>query len=624
MPQITVIMHGSQVASLQDIDKDEFTIGRSKKADVKYPFEGASRVHVSVLVEGGIIFIFDKSSNGTYIDGEKIPKDEKFEYIQGMQISLGHTDEYITLEVDPTGEVVKKESKVMQIEVPTLEEEIIVEEELPNKDQEDEINLNLEDEISSEILDSEKYVELPEEGFKKQSQISIKSLSVEEANDEKEEDKSIDKTIIEKTIPNLLSGDLPSMKKTEVAKIVKDSLVEEKLRNSLKLKEAEINKIKEMAQKSALETEVNAQKIARDIKNEAKEFASSIRDRAELEIASVVKKSNERQDQIEKDLAEKEDAVFKLEEKQKMLSDNVDILKKVHIEKEEKLKNIESNIKASNKDLLEIEAGFDRLKQNKAEIESEISLNKQENQVKIDTALLEFKVEKAKLLNEIKLLTSDQNILNKEIESLQSRYELLNNDLINMKDLLVEINKETMLAQEEKKVTTLDNEKIKIENNELKSEKRQLFLDRDKLSKAIEAMTLEIKEMKKEQDGLVKNHKLELSTLIKDIEELAEEKINSENDFKEKRIRLDNCIEELELKLQVYEERVSNIEIKEEHLTDSPDTETGKVGIETVEEKKTELKTSRVDSPQNNEKEDRMKELEANLLEIKNKRNKAS
>lgn len=73
-----------------EIPKSTVTIGRASGNDVAIPHESISRSHCTVQLNKGVFTITDLgSSNGTYIDGEKIPPNKPKNFLPSSQIVLG-------------------------------------------------------------------------------------------------------------------------------------------------------------------------------------------------------------------------------------------------------------------------------------------------------------------------------------------------------------------------------------------------------------------------------------------------------------------------------------------------------------------------------------------------------
>lgn len=85
---VTVMMSSGQKVS-KNIVGNHVTIGRSAKADLTVPDESLSRSHCTIELVNGNFFITDLgSSNGVYIDGEKISANTRIPFNSFSQLSL--------------------------------------------------------------------------------------------------------------------------------------------------------------------------------------------------------------------------------------------------------------------------------------------------------------------------------------------------------------------------------------------------------------------------------------------------------------------------------------------------------------------------------------------------------
>lgn len=77
-----------------------FVMGRKPTHLVSIPDNSISRDHAEVIFQDGQIFIMDMgTSNGTTIDGQKIPNNIPTHYHQGKIINLGKSNVYMTIEI---------------------------------------------------------------------------------------------------------------------------------------------------------------------------------------------------------------------------------------------------------------------------------------------------------------------------------------------------------------------------------------------------------------------------------------------------------------------------------------------------------------------------------------------
>ncbi len=82
------------------IDRTAFTIGRGRDADVQITSPNISRVHLTVEIRNGSIWIADfGSANGSFINNKEIARHQATLYQPGDKIKLGEAKELLTLEI---------------------------------------------------------------------------------------------------------------------------------------------------------------------------------------------------------------------------------------------------------------------------------------------------------------------------------------------------------------------------------------------------------------------------------------------------------------------------------------------------------------------------------------------
>src|SRR4051794_36225726 len=75
------------------VNKNSFTLGRSNKADFVVSDESLSRIHCLIEIENGNFYITDMgSSNGVFLDGNRIPPEQKTLFTTFMQLSIGQNE----------------------------------------------------------------------------------------------------------------------------------------------------------------------------------------------------------------------------------------------------------------------------------------------------------------------------------------------------------------------------------------------------------------------------------------------------------------------------------------------------------------------------------------------------
>jgi PAS domain S-box-containing protein len=83
------IITGPQRNQFFDIENGEVTIGRSPDSDIQIKDSSVSRHHVKIFKRGGKFFIQDlHSTNGTFLDDERIRPEKEYEISEGQPISV--------------------------------------------------------------------------------------------------------------------------------------------------------------------------------------------------------------------------------------------------------------------------------------------------------------------------------------------------------------------------------------------------------------------------------------------------------------------------------------------------------------------------------------------------------
>ena len=87
------ILNGSYKIQSFDLKNDEIYIGRASDNDIQIEDKTVSRNHLKLIRKENEYFIRDlKSTNGTFVDGEKISSGVEFEISEGMPIGVGKTE----------------------------------------------------------------------------------------------------------------------------------------------------------------------------------------------------------------------------------------------------------------------------------------------------------------------------------------------------------------------------------------------------------------------------------------------------------------------------------------------------------------------------------------------------
>ena len=85
------------------VEKSAFTIGRGRDADIQIASPNISRIHLTVEIREGAIWVADfGSSNGSFINSKEIARHQAVQYKAGEVIKLGEAKELFTLELRET------------------------------------------------------------------------------------------------------------------------------------------------------------------------------------------------------------------------------------------------------------------------------------------------------------------------------------------------------------------------------------------------------------------------------------------------------------------------------------------------------------------------------------------
>ena len=96
------IAEGKEAGREFVFDRDTVSIGRSSECDVVLYDPGVSRRHARLTIEGEAVYVEDSgSANGTKVNGELIPREERRQLEDGDRITLGPVVFGFTTQVEP-------------------------------------------------------------------------------------------------------------------------------------------------------------------------------------------------------------------------------------------------------------------------------------------------------------------------------------------------------------------------------------------------------------------------------------------------------------------------------------------------------------------------------------------
>ena len=79
-------------------DRNKVVVGRGRKeSDYRLPTTQISRVHASIQAENGVIFVEDKNStNGTYVNSNRVPANEQIKINRGDIVSFANIEFFVS------------------------------------------------------------------------------------------------------------------------------------------------------------------------------------------------------------------------------------------------------------------------------------------------------------------------------------------------------------------------------------------------------------------------------------------------------------------------------------------------------------------------------------------------
>lgn len=96
MPRINITEPGKDSQAYRfDIKRMKVSVGRSSSNDISIAHRSVSKKHATIeRLKGGLIICDDDSTNGTKLDGERLPQ---FTLTNGMEFEIGDVHAVFTL-----------------------------------------------------------------------------------------------------------------------------------------------------------------------------------------------------------------------------------------------------------------------------------------------------------------------------------------------------------------------------------------------------------------------------------------------------------------------------------------------------------------------------------------------
>ncbi len=492
------------------IKSESFVLGRTPECDLSIPSDVVSRRHLKVYFEDNKIYVKDLgSTNGTYLQGERLEPHVKYEYKTGNR-----------LYIDSNKGCVLRITAILHKEVidDVLEQKELM---LAKKKQELKMRGNTDFTISGNqstqtdnhthflsqatqtvdnIFDNLAYI-AKSARFNKEKQIKEAEVRSQELIQEAKKIAEEEQLRLEQELVEIREAShLEANKIIESAQMQAESVLKE-------------------AQSKVLSMEQQCEKIERDSREEATRISNKILTDAEnqkVEILTVAKEENEKLKKENAELVIKESHFRDLSEN---LENDITELKKVFAENEE------LTIKSK-------QAYSDEL--------SKLNLLKSEVldlERKRDIALGDLKSEVPRLKSEKEKFTNEIHEAMKSITKKQSEVNFLEKSLKETEEALIKNKKQAQFS--EKRLDELNQKIIEAEDNlfkltkikrkrtdEMESEFKLHIENLQKLEKENEENILADKEMaKKESESIISNAKVKSEEIIKGATLEAESRI---------------------------------------------------------------------------------------------------
>lgn len=549
------------------VTRDTFIVGRSKECDLFVDSKNLSRKHMKVTLIGDDIFVEDlNSTNGCFLDGEKIKTETLVPYTPNMKLALGkHEDVVLTIV-----------AKYEKIEVPVEVMEPVVKSKDPLRSlKNDIVNIFKKDPLDIRVKNLEK----AEHEYKQvMNQVEIlKTEIIERA--EARADKILEKANLE--AKELLDG-------AKSKSNLKESATLDQINKEIDIKNSEIEKLKTEYKSVTSELSLLDQKredlaeLKRSIEKNKNDFETQ---KAELDsVESSLLEKNGDLKLVQVKLSEKEKDFNKFEEQSLSL--------------QQEIKSLEVDIRTEKDTLNDLKKEFEEFTEKKKSVLSEVE---DANSIKEQSIheLSQLKKEK----NDLEILLREQT---EELQAVQNKVSLRNGDLTDLiEDNLKEKEKLDLLQREKdgvlNELDSLKNQTAKENQNvvdlkalveDLTSDKTSLVDDVAQLKESKFSVSDELKKLndtlfalKNEAADFKDKSKKEAEAIIINAQEKARveaEKIlrNSKSEIKEKEDSLLNLAKsqakeivekaELDSKKQMEESKTLSEEIftKAEQKTD--------------------------------------------------------
>lgn len=501
------------------VAKDVFTIGRSVDADIVLNHELISRQHLRVSLIKGVLWIEDLgSSNGSWLNERRLPRNEKCEYFQGDHLALGSKNGPLVVIED-----LANSEAVEEVPIPAIPA-------VPKV-----YDLNRTTKRTSEIEKQDRYqreipvakvangptfsprpvrepsqIPAPAPKYPGSSRsrynanstannIKIPSKLSESRQNEDAHDKTGTYSLDNE---DFLAKKILHMK-NNAEKVLFNQIRDIVSSEAEEIRQVALEEAKAIRQKAILE----ADRCIQEANEEALHHFHKLEAETQEKLRSTEEQLNAKLEEWDALKFESDEEIKVLEEVHNSLAKNVEDLKKTHSQYEETLLNLRETIKQEEeriqKEFVRLDDAQNDLKEKKKEYEIKLQdLEYEERQVraKIETELIEAKLkvthvqgESAKYQTMLDSLVPEVEALSEQKESLETQIQDILSNIDERQQHLDTLNKSLADAEEDLRVAR---DHYETTHRDLENEKEEFLLLQNSLSTQNESVRKELVEQK--------------------------------------------------------------------------------------------------------------------------------
>jgi predicted nucleic acid-binding Zn-ribbon protein len=551
-----VIIHEQGNERYEFIEKDSFVIGRSVKAEIVINDDRLSRQHVQITLVNEAIWIEDLgSSNGSFIDGKKLPPRQKVAYHTGQRLELANTPGlHFNIEYQAAQHKTRTGIKLQEImQAQEASQARIIE--IPKEAQREKTRTNIQIQIpvqkvanGSEVANhspkvqptprAAPIVEAPAPKVRKPLQIKDKLALLDAIGVMPENLEKIEQTGKEKL--------------TDLKSKAESNLFEQ---------------IKNLVGSEAEEIRLAAIEEAKGIRRKAEDYALEViqgaKQNAEMEMEETEKVISQKLDELRQTESAASDKLEIIKNTYQEIENEIDGLKESEVFYRQKLVTLQDTIKTEE---ARIKNETQKLESIRSEIvdakkqfevqEEELQLEERRIKAKLETELAEARLKTTQIFAEAERAQTQKNLLDPEIHFLKGEKVKLETELNEfqlqrrrLEDDLERVNKEHEFAKEELAQARKNHERVV---QEIDSQRQGFLMFQKELDARDEELRQKFSKSHLLADEIIAKAQSEAQRVIDDAK-LRSESITDDAHEELKRLSL----QREKLKIEIERERIS-------------------------------------------------------------------